>query len=69
MTAWALTFGSYFLLQYQFIPTTLFVTLPVIQQTTRQLMMKDKDMTDPVDGECATVRTVGLMDELGQVPR
>eukprot|EP00966_Prymnesium_polylepis_P108489 2511487-Prymnesium_polylepis.3 len=29
--------------------------------------MKDTDMADPVDGEAATVRTVGLMDELGQV--
>ena len=63
---WALTFGTYFLLQYQFIPTSLFVTLPVIQQTTRLLMMGDKDM-QAEGGDDPNVRTVGLMDELGQV--
>ena len=58
---------TYFLLCYQFIPISLYVTLSMVQMITRGFVVQDLTMYDEEADEPAQVRSVALLDELGQV--
>ena len=64
---WLQHFGVYFLVVYMFMPTTLFVTLPLIQIFTGLFMECDLDMYDEAQDEPCKVNTPNLSEEIGQV--
>lgn len=57
----------YFLLNYQFIPVSLYVSLSMVYTIQRWFMVNDPNMFDGVNEEPPLVRTMNLNDELGQV--
>eukprot|EP00966_Prymnesium_polylepis_P192119 4452139-Prymnesium_polylepis.1 len=64
---WLRHFGIYFLLEYMYMPTTLFVTMPLIQIFTCMFMAWDLGMYDEEQDEPCQVNTASLSEELGQV--
>eukprot|EP00965_Chrysotila_dentata_P219902 6191426-Pleurochrysis_carterae.AAC.1 len=66
-TYWAQTWGSYVLVLYLYIPTTLIVTLPFIQLFQCSFMSSDVDMYDETVDEPCAVGNATLCDELGQI--
>ena len=64
---WFQAWGTYFLLLYQFIPVSLYVSMNMIWTISRYFMQKDLEMYDGAQDEPCRVRSMGLIDELGQV--
>ena len=60
-------FMTYFLLCYQFIPISLYVSLATVQMITRYFVVQDVCCYDAEADEPCQVRQVSLLDELGQV--
>ena len=58
---------TYFLLNYQFIPVSLYVTMGGVRTIQKIFMEKDALMYDEDEEEPMIVRTLELNDELGQV--
>ncbi|KAL1521781.1 hypothetical protein AB1Y20_021434 [Prymnesium parvum] len=67
VSEWFRHFGIYFLLEYMYMPTTLFVTMPLIQIFTCLFMVWDLSMYDEEQDEPCSVNTPTLSEELGQV--
>ena len=59
--------ATYFLLNYQFIPVSLYVTMGGVRTIQKIFMERDSLMYDADEDEPAIVRTLELNDELGQV--
>ena len=62
-----LSFFRFFLLCYQFIPVSLYVTMSVVYGIQSLLMENDLKLYDEVNDEPMRVRTSVLNDDLGQV--
>lgn len=62
-----LGFGYYFLLMYQLIPVSLYVTISMVMFIQAVFMTLDLEMYYDVTDTRAIVRTMGLNDELGQI--
>ena len=62
-----IAFMTYFLLCYQFIPISLYVSLAFVQMLTRLFVVQDLSLYDAEADEPCQVRQVSLLDELGQV--
>ncbi|CAI5717583.1 unnamed protein product [Hyaloperonospora brassicae] len=64
---WFVGFGYYFLLMYQMIPVSLYVTISVVMFIQAIFMTWDVDMYyEPTDARML-VRSMGLNEELGQI--
>jgi len=60
-------FGTYFLLSYNLIPVSLYVSISMVYLTMSLLMASDLGMYDPSQDQPAVVRTMSLCDELGRI--
>ena len=62
-----LSFFRFFLLCYQFIPVSLYVTMSVVYNIQSMIMENDLQMYDEVNDEPVRVRNSMLNDDLGQI--
>ncbi|KAJ1636082.1 hypothetical protein T492DRAFT_835618 [Pavlovales sp. CCMP2436] len=60
-------FGTYFLLSYNLIPVSLYVSISMVYLTLSLMMASDLGMYDPSQDQPAVVRTMSLSDELGRI--
>nr|CCA16560.1 phospholipidtransporting ATPase putative [Albugo laibachii Nc14] len=66
-TQWFVSFGYYFLLMYQMIPVSLYVTISMVMFLQAIFMTWDLDLYyEPLDSRMI-VRSLGLNEELGQI--
>ena len=63
---WFTSLGKYFLLIYGLIPISLYVSMALVRNATRYFMLNDVSMYDAEADEPCLVRSMELMDELGQ---
>lgn len=64
---WFIMFFYFFLLMYQFVPISLYVSMTVVKYFQAQFMQWDLQMYHEETDTPATVRTMALNEELGQV--
>lgn len=64
---WFIACGSYFLLMYQIIPVSLYVSISTVMFFQSLFMVMDVEMYHEDSNTRAIVRTMGLNEELGQV--
>jgi magnesium-transporting ATPase (P-type) len=60
-------FGRYFLLSYNLIPVSLYVSISLVLIWVAMLMANDLGMYDPSQDQPALVRNMSLCDELGRI--
>ena len=59
--------GSFFLLNYQFIPVSLYVSISMVNTINATFVRQDVQMYDEAADEPCQVRSQGLLDELGAI--
>ena len=59
--------GSFFLLNYQFIPVSLYVSISMVNTINATFVRQDVEMYDEAADEPCQVRSQGLLDELGAI--
>ena len=59
--------GSFFLLNYQFIPVSLYVSISMVNTINATFVRSDVQMYDEAADEPCQVRSQGLLDELGAI--
>lgn len=64
---WFIDFFYFFLLHATFIPVSLYVSMSMARYLQSYRMNQDATMIDPATGQPATVRTMTLNEELGQI--
>ncbi len=64
---WVIMFFYYFLLLYQDIPISLYVTMTIVKFIQAYFMMHDIHMYHPVGDRNCNVKSMALTDELGQI--
>mmetsp|Transcript_11735 Transcript_11735/g.26427 ORF Transcript_11735/g.26427 Transcript_11735/m.26427 type:complete len:1004 (+) Transcript_11735:1-3012(+) len=57
----------FFLLEYQFVPVSLYVSMNIIYVCSRAFLLQDLELYDEAQDEPCQVRQMSLLDELGQV--
>ncbi|GAB9476364.1 hypothetical protein Gpo141_00013430, partial [Globisporangium polare] len=67
VSQWFISFGSYFLLMYQMIPVSLYVTISMVMFIQAIFMTWDIDMYYEELDVRMIVRSMGLNEELGQI--
>lgn len=67
VSQWFISFGSYFLLMYQMIPVSLYVTISMVMFIQAIFMTWDIDMYYAELDVRMIVRSMGLNEELGQI--
>ena len=65
---WCIYTVTYFLLSASLIPISLYVTWDIIKGMLRHFMVSDLHMYDEEQDEPCQVRTMSLIEELGQAP-
>jgi phospholipid-translocating P-type ATPase (flippase) len=64
---WVTMFFYYFLLMYQDIPISLYVTMTMVKFVQAYFMMQDLEMYHPASDRACKVRSMSLNDELGLI--